>query len=271
MIRKKAPDQEMQGVLATIVNKAAEQGVEDPSIVAVDAFMTAICHIGSKSLSHVLSYIDRCRVRLLVMVQDSDVAKRQIINSVLEYWKDQPGVGISILDKLLNYSILSPMSVIDWTLVHDESKGRKLSQNHVYELFYNTVIKVTSRIRQLAERPRDTNSAEEQAQQLEKDHQEEVAKMRLELRQLSEVIEAQLVSISNSHADEMSQDAATGDEETMIKWWADQWLRAYRRLFAVEDAVVNDILEARQYPIHVPQAATSGEADISEMLTKEEW
>ena len=49
----------------------------------------------------------------------------------MEYWKDQPGIGVNIVDKLLNYTILSPGSVIEWAL---GKEGGRLSEAHVFEM-----------------------------------------------------------------------------------------------------------------------------------------
>ena len=68
-----------------------------------------IISIGSKSLSHVLSIIDRCRDRLLRIGERSDAARRQIITSVFDFWADhrpklhyeyQQGLAVVILREL---------------------------------------------------------------------------------------------------------------------------------------------------------------------------
>ncbi|KAL8817598.1 MAG: hypothetical protein Q9223_003590 [Gallowayella weberi] len=112
LLRAKAPDSDLQPHLSSIESEASELGVADPLIPSTDAYMTAICFIGSKSLSHVLSCIERCKERLLSLGPQSEAARRQIITSVLEYWAEKPGVGVNVVDKLLNYTILTPLSVI---------------------------------------------------------------------------------------------------------------------------------------------------------------
>ena len=118
----------------------------DPLLMSTDAYMTAICYIGSKSLSHVLSSIERCKERLLAIGPASSGAQKQIIESVMQYWKDQPGVGVNIVDKLLNYTILSPASVVEWAL---SKKGERLAETFVFEMVSSTIGKVTGRVRQV--------------------------------------------------------------------------------------------------------------------------
>jgi nuclear cap-binding protein subunit 1 len=118
----------------------------NPLVASTDAYMTCICYMGSKSLSHVLSSIERCKERLLAVGTQSSEARKQIIESVMGYWKDQPGVGVNIVDKLLNYTILSPGSVIEWALAKE---GTRLSMAYVYEMVSATIGKVTGRVRQV--------------------------------------------------------------------------------------------------------------------------
>ena len=58
LIRKKAEDSEIQTIIDRIHEAASSLGVTDPLIPSTDVYVTCICHIGNKSLSHVLSFID---------------------------------------------------------------------------------------------------------------------------------------------------------------------------------------------------------------------
>ncbi|EER40564.1 cap binding protein [Histoplasma capsulatum H143] len=150
LIRKKAPDAEIEPHILAIQHAAANQtDTADSLIPSTDAFVTSICYVGSKSLSHVLSCIERSKERLLSIGPQSPAARRQIITSVLSYWADQPGIGVNIIDKLLNYTILTPLSVIEWALVDHIEGGAALAKAHVYEMVAATMGKVTNRIRQI--------------------------------------------------------------------------------------------------------------------------
>lgn len=116
LIRAKAPDSDVQQQMKSIEDEASSLGVADPLVASTDALLTSILFIGSKSLSHVLSCIERTKTLLLDIGPQSETARRQIIGSVMEYWAEKPGTGVSIVDKLLNYTILTPRSVIQWAL-----------------------------------------------------------------------------------------------------------------------------------------------------------
>ena len=149
LLKKKAPDEDFQPIIDKIHSESVEQSL-DPLVTSTDVFMTAVCWVGSKSLSHVLACIDRTKGRLLDVGAVSETARAQIITAVTNYWESNPGVALSIVEKLLNYSILTPISVVQWALSGPGSKsGYSLAQPHIFEMVYNTVAKVTGRFRQV--------------------------------------------------------------------------------------------------------------------------
>lgn len=209
---------------------AVEQALPDPLVPSTDAYVTAICYIGSKSLSHVLSCIERCKDRLLAIGPASPVARRQIITSVMEYWKDQPGIGVNIIDKLLNYTILSPQSVVQWAL---GSEGKKLSQSFVYEMVGATVGKVTGRIRQVQLSLRVPGLLEEQKALINQTIEIE----RINMRELGAEMDDILSSWANGTKDQEIQDGdGTSGNEELLRSWGERWMRVFRRKFAVEEA-----------------------------------
>lgn len=201
----------------------------DPLVLSTDAYVTSICYIGSKSLSHVLSCIERCKERLLAIGAASPSARKQIIESVMDYWKDQPGIGVNIVDKLLNYTILSPTTVVDWALAKE---GIRLSEAHVFEMISATVGKVTGRVRQVVTAKNARGLLEEQKTILE----ETVERERKGMKQLFQVMEDLLVAWATGSKDQQQESGDMGPEDAMIRQWGQRWLRVFRRKFAVEEA-----------------------------------
>lgn len=208
----------------------------NPLCASTDAYVTAICFIGSKSLSHVLSCIERCKDRLLALESQSEEARRQVITSVMEYWKDQPGVGVNIIDKLLNYTILTPMSVVEWALVQHSQRGASLAEAPVYEMVASTVYKVTNRVRQIVSARNVSNLPADQRALLE----ETLDRERLGMKDLFKVMEDALLGWASGTKDEAMEvaDGGDSDEEALVRAWGQRWLRVFRRKFAVEEAFV---------------------------------
>lgn len=220
-----------------IAAQAAEHAL-DPNAAAMDVFTTAICWVGSKSLSHVLACIDRSKTRLLDASTASPSARAQIQSSVMAYWHAHPGIAVSILEKLLNYSILTPLSVVDWVLGGTVSpngleSGHALAEPHLLELVSHTVTKVSFRVRQLLS---STSIAEgESVADVEATRDTEIAQM----KELFAAINDALGSWASG-----SKDQTTVDEENaeFVRQWGQRWLRVFTRHAAIEEAFV---LEAR--------------------------
>jgi nuclear cap-binding protein subunit 1 len=251
LVKSKASDEEIQPVIERIHALALDNDL-DPLVTSTDVFVTAVLHVGSKSLSHVLAAIERTKDRLTDAGAASEAARAQIISAVMAYWASHPGVAIAIVEKLLNYSILTPAAVINWALVTSAgtTKGDALSRAHIYELVFNTVMKVTGRVRQVAQKASqpdvmadgDTKDAEARG-----------------MRELFKAIEDALVSWASGSKDEMIEmDIGDGEgksqREAMVRRWGERWLRVYRRRAAIEEAF---LLEASK-----KATVGGGEAEI---------
>ncbi|EEP78295.1 conserved hypothetical protein [Uncinocarpus reesii 1704] len=241
LLRKKAPDEDIAPVIASIEEQAKAHGLADPTIPSTDAFMTSICCVGSKSLSHFLSSIERCKERLLGIGPRSAAARRQIITSVMEYWVDQPGNAVNIIDKLLNYTILTPLSVIEWALVDNLSAGSILAKPHIYEMIAATMGKVTNRIRQIVAARTQPGLVEPQLSVI----QDTLARERADVQAMFQLIDDSIVAVASGSNDvmmERADDSALALENELIREWGKRWLRVFRRKGAVEEAFINEAM-----------------------------
>ncbi|RYC62282.1 hypothetical protein CHU98_g3936 [Xylaria longipes] len=178
------------------------------------------------SLSHVLACIERTKDRLLDAGAASEAARAQIITAVMSYWSAHPGVAITILEKLLNYSIVTPGAVIDWALVGDRAGpyGQALSKAWVFELVFHTVVKVTSRLRQVVKGG------------VTEGVQEEIEAMRELFRTMNDA----LVSWAQGTKDQLMDPVVSDAGEDLVKRWGERWLRVFRRRSAIEEAFLSE-------------------------------
>ncbi|CAK7264880.1 Nuclear cap-binding protein subunit 1 [Sporothrix epigloea] len=154
LLKRKAPDEEVQAVIERIHSQALDIGGLDPLVTSTDVFTTAVLWVGSKSLSHVLAAIERIKDRLLDAGAASEAAPAQILEAVMAFWSAHPGVAIAIAEKLLNYAILTPGTIVSWALsknkkARDGQVAPNLAVLYVVEIVFNTVNKVTRRVHQL--------------------------------------------------------------------------------------------------------------------------
>ncbi|EPS41080.1 hypothetical protein H072_5015 [Dactylellina haptotyla CBS 200.50] len=228
LIRQKAPNEEVDTLMNAITEAANNKGLPDPSKYARDMYMTCICHIGAKSLSHVLSCIERCKDKLTQLGQESNQAQRQIVGTVMRYWHEQPGIGANVIDKLLNYSILTPLSVIEWVIL---DAGRDaLPRGHAWEMVNTTTRKVVSRTRNLAAARSVPDLPEDQMTMVEQGH--DVAKA--EQAELFRVVMESLGKYADGTVP--PPEGTTEDDAVWLKWWAASWLRALKRQSDIEEA-----------------------------------
>lgn len=238
LLRRKAADEEFQPILEKIQSEATQRGL-DPLVASTDAFVTAVCWVGSKSLSHVLACIDRTKGRLLDVGAASAEARAQIMSAVMSYWHAHPGIALSIVEKLLNYSILTPFSVVDWALVDNapangSNGGLALGEPYVFELVSNTVTKVTGRARQVLSSPdadEETKSKEIKA-----------------MRDLFSAINGSLVRWAEGTNDGANEGNGSPDQAILVQRWGQRWLRVFQRLSAIEEAFV---LESGKWDVMV--------------------
>ena len=231
----------------------------DALVASTDVFVTCVLHVGSKSLSHVLAAIERTKDRLTDAGAASDAARTQIISATMAYWAAHPGVALCIIEKLLNYSILTPQTVIAWALVGraGNTRGEALSTAYVYEMVFNTVVKVTGRVRQLVATPPDAGAdATDEAETRDR----EINAMRA----LFAAIEDALASWADGSKDEMLMtDDENGEADKLVRRWGQRWLRVFRRRAAIEEAFLVEAEKER-----ARRELTAGGGEVAEGLTQ---
>ncbi|KAK7190190.1 hypothetical protein PSPO01_03911 [Paraphaeosphaeria sporulosa] len=245
-LKKKAPAEEVQKTIDQIHDLATEQGVADVLIPSTDAFVTAICRLGAKSLAHVLSCIERGKDRLIEVAQTSEAARRQIVASVFGYWKDQPGVAVRIIDILLNYTILAPMTVIQWVLGENLGAGEGLAESWVYEIVSITIAKVSSRNRQIVNSRVVKGLPQDMIDMVEAT----LSKDRDAARELFKYLEDVLRAFAQGSTDRLMEKEMNGEiskeDSELIKAWGKRWHTVFVRKSAVEESVVGEqAVEAR--------------------------
>ena len=157
----------------------------------------------------------------------------------MDYWNEKPGVGGNIVDKLLNYTILSPMSVIEWALVENLGRGKVLTHAHIFEMVSSTIFKVTNRVRQIVTARNQAELPADQVALLD----ETLVKEQAEMRRLFAVVEDALTGVADGSADSMAESRDQDTEgEALLRGWGRRWLRVFRRKMAVEEAWVTESL-----------------------------
>lgn len=243
LLRKKKPDAELEEQLDKIREKALEIDTETttPQLAVIDALVTTLCYIGSKTFSHVLSFIERQRERLLTLSSAPNNARYQVITSVVDYWAEvQPGVAVNIIDKLLNYGILTPSSVVEWALASERlNGGRVLAESWVYEMVSRTCGKVTGRVNQIVQARLQTINTAEQIEELDAT----LATERQSTRDLFAIIDDALVAVADGSSDAVLQGGegmleVSEEDQDLLRLWGTKWRRVFARKLAVLESTI---------------------------------
>jgi nuclear cap-binding protein subunit 1 len=233
-VSERKEDDEIEPKLQAIGDLAMELGLveeSDPRKLVRDAYITCICHIGAKSLSHVLSCIERVKEKLLAIGNEHPDARRQIVGTVLSYWKDQPGIGANVVDKLLNYSVVTPISVVEWVLY--DAGPEAFSKTYAWEMVATTINKVNNRVRQiLAARPSIFGVEGVTKEQIAA-FEETLIIAEKEQAQILAEVEERLSALAVLKEEDEGMDDVDVESRAWIQWWAKGWLAAFRRMFEV--------------------------------------
>jgi nuclear cap-binding protein subunit 1 len=264
-IRKKASDEEIQETFDAIHAKAKELGMTEVQVPSTDAFVTSLCCAGSKSLSHVVAMIERTKARLFAISQSSEAARRQIILSVIDYWKDHRGVALYILDKLLNYSILTPMTTIQWALTDNLGAGEGLTENWVFEMVSNTVGKMMRSLDRLF----NLKTTADLNPEFRVSVDEAFARERDSLRELLQYIERALKPVADGIADTYLEKTGSGElsekDAALIREWGKRWHTVFARKAVLEEMVIGDAAVEAKLRVSVSQAAPQAEIAQAEI------
>lgn len=213
-LRERASHVDLEIILESIRAKAEDLSVEDPEKLIREIYVTAIVHLGSRSLSHADSWIERGLPLLNKLCPAGGDAQRQAVAAVFAFWHEQTGTAVQVVKKLMNRLVIAPQSVVEWILIDIEPVA--LTRGHSWELLGFAIDKAKWFI---AEAKSGAGSSADDA--------------------LSTAIierEEELKHIFISIVRELSRPVSLSEnmeEETLrwLRWWREGFLRAFLRSY----------------------------------------
>jgi len=159
----------------------------------------------------------------------------------------QIGSALNIVDKLLNYTILTPSSVVQWALDAQRlDGGRALADGWAYEMVERTMDKVVGRVGQIITARMHDGLPADQITMLDAALAEEVQRM----RSLFAEVDDALAGVSEGAGEGMLEDADTtvegkeGDDAKsdleFAKGWGIRWRRVWTRKLSVQETVLRE-------------------------------
>ncbi|RHZ60069.1 hypothetical protein Glove_359g15 [Diversispora epigaea] len=146
-LRAKSPNNEIKSILEEVGKNFPEMPQLEQEQTIRDLFIQCVLMLGSKSFSHVLNVIERY-LPILQALNETPEARLHTVKIVAEFWVNNTQFLGILLDKLLNYRVIDAFAVISW-LFSDEL-GKDIAKSYVWEITKNTINKVISRVKQVA-------------------------------------------------------------------------------------------------------------------------
>ncbi|KAI9326716.1 armadillo-type protein [Obelidium mucronatum] len=122
----------------------------DQDSVVRDIFVQNVLFLGTKSFSHFLNVVERY-VKILQLINSNPDDKYQTVQIIAAFWKENPQNLEICLDKLMNYRVVDPPSIISWAL-DMQLLDTEYSRGYVWSILRNVVGKVNSKVSQLREK-----------------------------------------------------------------------------------------------------------------------
>ena len=252
LIRKKGAKEDFEPLLAKIESAGG-------SDTAVEVFVTCICWVGAKSLSHLLACVERCKEILLDFTAQGRQVEIKIVESILEFWNNQPGNGVMVVDKFVNYLVVTPEGVVEAVLGNDGFKregGVVLAQGWVWEIISRVMGKVTGRVRGVVNAVRKPGLDEEKRAEVQQVLQAEMGKMRALFAQVQNAVNVIGEPVGQTWGAGMSE-----EDMALVRLWAQKWLRTSGRRATVEE---NWVREELAKPIPEPEVEVEPETKVDD-------
>ncbi|KAI9022822.1 armadillo-type protein [Phycomyces nitens] len=147
-LRAKKTVEEVREILNNFKAEQAKLGLDETAQLnsVRQLFVQCLLLVGSKSFSHVLNVVERY-LEVMRYVNSTPEGRLHTVQIVSSFWKNNTQFLGILLDKLLNYRVIDPTSVISWTFEPEqlENAGRA----YPWEILKNTLNKVVSRVVQV--------------------------------------------------------------------------------------------------------------------------
>ncbi|CAO3576982.1 unnamed protein product [Absidia cylindrospora] len=260
-LRTKKSVEEVHEVLNSIKQELASLDYDEAAHTSTiqDLFVQCLLLVGCKSFSHVLNVVERY-LEVMRHLNGTHEDKLRTVQTVASFWQNNTQFLCILLDKLLNYRIVDPTSVIAW--VFEPEQLDNVGRSYVWEILKNTLNKVVSRAAQIKSRlesfrqqhadneiKRSAQPATEMSQaesqqeldtiQIAENSLTTVAREQKEVfmvmyQRFTQVLQSLLVSLSAQ---------GRNPDQDWTYWWVHGWLKEILRLYHDECAGFKVTLE----------------------------
>ncbi|KAJ2030013.1 Nuclear cap-binding protein subunit 1 [Coemansia sp. S610] len=145
-LKSKGSVEQALAILQEHYSKWADIDDDRRQSLAREMLVEHVLLLGSKTFSHMLNAIEKF-MPALQKFGDSPEAKLQIARVTEDFWLGNPQFFAITIDKLVNYRVIDPATVI--AMLFDDGHVGSWSKFQYWEILHNTVKKVNMRVVQL--------------------------------------------------------------------------------------------------------------------------
>ncbi|KAI8145645.1 armadillo-type protein [Fennellomyces sp. T-0311] len=283
---KKSAD-DVQAILQRFKEEQGTQGADEQEQFRQmrELFLQSMLLVGSKSFSHVLNVVERY-LDVLRFVNSTPEGRLHSVQIVASFWKQNSQFLGILLDKLLNYRVIDPSSVIAWAFEKDQLDHAERS--FTWEILENTLNKVVTRVQQV--KAKLENCQQMHAENEAKRAQEALTEMaqaeaQQELDTLR-LIENSLATVSREQKEvfivayqkfvqvlqEQLTSSGQGQADAELTWtyrWIFGWFREMMRLYYKDCSGFLTTMETVVFTNDVDERITAVFADVKGMQEEE--
>ncbi|KAI7896054.1 armadillo-type protein [Mucor mucedo] len=246
-LRTKKSVEEVRALLAQFKKElGVEISEQEQTQIVRQMFVQCLLLVGSKSFSHILNVVERY-LDVLRFVNTTPEGRLHTVQIVASFWKNNTQFLGILLDKLLNYRVIDPTSVITWIFEADQLKF--VGRSFIWEILKNTLAKVNSRVVQVKgkldnfQAQYDTNKIKreqsEMTEMAEAEAQQEADALRLVENSLASVSREQkeVFMIVYQKFARVLQELITSNPDVESSWtykWVFGWYREILRVYYKE-------------------------------------
>ncbi|KAI9205151.1 armadillo-type protein [Polychytrium aggregatum] len=182
-MNKKKPIEEVEAILLRISRHGSGMSIDNENAMSTDdaytdgngaqlvrdVFLQCLLSNGCKSFSHILNIIERYLVVLQKLNRTSE-ARLHSTAIIANFWRHNTQFLEIVLDKMMNYRVIDPSSIISWVL-SEEVLAEHYSRWFIWTTLKNILSKINLKSEQIqiklaATRNRDEFSTNEESLQL---------------------------------------------------------------------------------------------------------
>ncbi|CEP08839.1 hypothetical protein [Parasitella parasitica] len=147
-LRTKKTVDEVRAILEKFKEEVRAAGADeqDQNRRVREMFVQCLLLVGSKSFSHILNVVERY-LDVLRFVNSTPEGRLHTVQIVASFWEHNTQFLGILLDKLLNYRVIDPTSVISW--IFEKNQLQFVGRAFIWEILKNTLSKVNSRVVQV--------------------------------------------------------------------------------------------------------------------------